>query len=268
MEENLGTIAKSGSLGFKQAMEKNEDIDIIGQFGVGFYAAFMVASSVTVISRKYGQDTAWKWVSDGTDGYTIEPADRAYPGTDVIMTLKSDTEDDIFSRFLEEYEIRSLVKKYSDYIRYPIRMEISKSRIKEDSSADRPEYESYMEEETLNSMIPIWQRGKKDVTDEIADKVMDKLTPEINKKFDEFNASFDKRFKDIDDKLASDKEDIKSHTTQLNDHESRVGKLEGGNKALCQGMLALLKQNAATSNAEKAMETYLITGEYNKEDWK
>jgi molecular chaperone HtpG len=166
MEENLGTIAKSGSLGFKQAMEKNEDIDIIGQFGVGFYAAFMVASSVTVISRKYGQDTAWKWVSDGTDGYTIEPADRAYPGTDVIMTLKSDTEDDTFSRFLEEYEIRSLVKKYSDYIRYPIRMEISKSRIKEDSSADRPEYESYMEEETLNSMIPIWQRGKKDVTDE------------------------------------------------------------------------------------------------------
>ena len=166
MEENLGTIAKSGSLGFKQAMEKNEDIDIIGQFGVGFYAAFMVASSVTVISRKYGQDTAWKWVSNGADGYTIEPADRAYPGTDVIMTLKADTEDDTFSRFLEEYEIRSLVKKYSDYIRYPIRMAISKSRIKEDSPADRPEYESYMEEETLNSMIPIWQRGKKDVTDE------------------------------------------------------------------------------------------------------
>ena len=166
MEENLGTIAKSGSLGFKQAMEKNEDIDIIGQFGVGFYAAFMVASSVTVISRKYGQDTAWKWVSNGADGYTIEPADRAYPGTDVIMTLKADTEDDTFSRFLEEYEIRSLVKKYSDYIRYPIRMAISKSRIKEDFPADRPEYESYMEEETLNSMIPIWQRGKKDVTDE------------------------------------------------------------------------------------------------------
>ena len=109
--------------------------------------------------------------------------------------------------------------------------------------------------------------NKKDVTDEIADKVMDKLTPEINKKFDEFNASFDKRFKDIDDKLASDKEDIKSHTTQLNDHESRVGKLEGGNKALCQGMLALLKQSAATAKTEKAMENYLITGEYNKEDW-
>ena len=166
MEENLGTIAKSGSLGFKQAMEKSEDIDIIGQFGVGFYAAFMVASSVTVISKKYGEDTAWKWVSDGADGYTIEPAQRAYPGTDVIMTLKADTEDDTFSRFLEEYEIRSLVKKYSDYIRYPIRMEVSKSRMKADATPENPEYESYTEEETLNSMVPIWQRAKKDVTEE------------------------------------------------------------------------------------------------------
>ena len=166
MEENLGTIAKSGSLGFKQAMEKNEDIDIIGQFGVGFYAAFMVASSVTVISKKYGEDTAWKWVSDGADGYTIEEAERSEAGTDVIMTLKADTEDDKFSRFLEEYEIRSLIKKYSDYIRYPIRMEVSKSRVKEDSPEDKPEYESYMEEDTLNSMIPLWQRSKKDVTEE------------------------------------------------------------------------------------------------------
>ena len=166
MEENLGTIAKSGSLGFKQAMEKNDDIDIIGQFGVGFYAAFMVASSVTVISRKYGEDTAWKWVSDGADGYTIEEAEREQPGTDVIMTLKKDTEEEKYSRFLEEYEIRSLVKKYSDYIRYPIRMEISKSRKKEDSPEDKPEYESYMEEETLNSMVPLWQRAKKDVTEE------------------------------------------------------------------------------------------------------
>ena len=166
MEENLGTIAKSGSLGFKQAMEKSEDIDIIGQFGVGFYAAFMVAASVTVISKKYGQDTAWKWTSDGADGYTIEPAQRAFPGTDVIMTLKKDTEDDTFSRFLQEYEIRSLVKKYSDYIRYPIRMEVSKSRPKADSTPEHPEYESYMEVETLNSMVPIWQRSKKDVTEE------------------------------------------------------------------------------------------------------
>ena len=166
MEENLGTIAKSGSLGFKQAMDKTEDIDIIGQFGVGFYAAFMVASNVTVISKKYGEDTAWKWTSNGADGYTIEEAQRDYPGTDVIMTLKKDTEDDKYSRFLEEYEIRSLVRKYSDYIRYPIRMEVSKSRVKEDSPEGKPEYESYMEEDTLNSMVPLWQRAKKDVTEE------------------------------------------------------------------------------------------------------
>ena len=166
MEENLGTIAKSGSLGFKQAMEKQEAIDIIGQFGVGFYAAFMVAESVTVISKKYGEDTAWKWVSDGADGYTIEEAERDHPGTDVIMTLKKDTDDEKFSRFLEEYEIRSLVKKYSDYIRYPIRMEVSKSRKKEDSPEDKPEYEQYTEVETLNSMVPIWQRAKKDVQQE------------------------------------------------------------------------------------------------------
>ena len=166
MEENLGTICKSGSLGFKQEMEETEDIDIIGQFGVGFYAAFMVASQVTVISKKYGQEQAYKWVSDGADGYTITEAERDLPGTDVIMTLKADTEDEKYSRFLEEYEIRSLVKKYSDYIRYPIRMEISKSRRKEDSPEDKPEYESYMEEETLNSMVPIWQRNKKDVTEE------------------------------------------------------------------------------------------------------
>ncbi len=162
MAENLGTIAKSGSLGFKQAMEKQEDIDIIGQFGVGFYSAFMVASSVTVISRKYGEDTAWKWVSDGTDGYTMEPAERAYPGTDVIMTVKQDSEQEQYSEFLEEYQIRSLIRKYSDYIRYPIRMLVSKSRKKEDSD----EYESYTEEEVLNSMVPLWQRAKKDVTQE------------------------------------------------------------------------------------------------------
>ena len=166
LEENLGTICKSGSLGFKQEMEETEDIDIIGQFGVGFYAAFMVADSVTVISKKYGQDTAWKWVSDGADGYTITEAEREYPGTDVIMTLKKDTEDEKYSRFLQEYEIRSLVKKYSDYIRYPICMEVSKSRLKEDSPEDKPEYESYTEVDTLNSMVPIWQRNKKDVTEE------------------------------------------------------------------------------------------------------
>ena len=166
MEENLGTIAKSGSLGFKQNMEDTEGIDIIGQFGVGFYASFMVASSVTVISRKYGEDTAWKWVSDGADGYTIEEAERELPGTDVIMTLKADTEDETYSRFLEEYEIRGLIRKYSDYIRYPIRMEVTKSRKTADSTDEEPKYEQYTELETLNSMVPLWQRAKKDVTEE------------------------------------------------------------------------------------------------------
>ena len=173
MEENLGTIAKSGSLGFKQAMEKKEDIDIIGQFGVGFYSAFMVASSVTVISRKYGEDTGWKWVSDGTDGYTIEETAKDAPGTDVIMTLKADTDDDKYSQFLEEYEIRNLIRKYSDYIRYPIRMEVTKNRPVEEAAAEgedaekkEPKYEEYREMETLNSMVPIWQRAKKDVTEE------------------------------------------------------------------------------------------------------
>ena len=174
MVENLGTIAKSGSLGFKQAMEKNEDIDIIGQFGVGFYSAFMVASSITVISRKYGEDKAWKWVSDGADGYTIEETEKDAPGTDVIMTLKADTEDEKYSEYLEEYEIRSLIRKYSDYIRYPIRMEVTKSRPVEEPKDENaegeedkaPKYESYTEMETLNSMVPIWQRDKKDVTEE------------------------------------------------------------------------------------------------------
>ena len=173
MEENLGTIAKSGSLGFKQAVEKKEDIDIIGQFGVGFYSAFMVASSVTVISRKYGEDTGWKWVSDGTDGYTIEETAKDAPGTDVIMTLKADTDDDKYSQFLEEYEIRNLIRKYSDYIRYPIRMEVTKTRPVEEAAAEgedaekkEPKYEQYQEMETLNSMVPIWQRAKKDVTEE------------------------------------------------------------------------------------------------------
>ena len=162
LEENLGTIAKSGSLAFKKDMEEAEDIDIIGQFGVGFYSAFMVASSITVITRKYGEDNGWKWVSDGAEGYTIEACDKATPGTDIIMTLKADTEEEEFSKYLEEYELRSLIKRYSDYIRYPIRMEVTGSRKKEDSD----EYESYTEWETINSMVPLWQRAKKDVTEE------------------------------------------------------------------------------------------------------
>ena len=165
MEENLGTICKSGSLSFKEQMESREEIDIIGQFGVGFYSAFMVAQSVEVVSRKYGEDAAWKWVSDGTDGYTLEEATRATAGTDIIMTLKTDTEEENFSKFLEEYELRSLIRKYSDYIRYPIRMEVSKSRKAEGSE----EYETYTEWETLNTMVPLWQRNKKDVTEEAYD---------------------------------------------------------------------------------------------------
>ena len=162
LEENLGTIAKSGSLAFKKDMEENEDIDIIGQFGVGFYSAFMVASSITVITRKYGEDTAWKWISDGAEGYTIEPCEKATAGTDIIMTLKEDGEEDEYSKYLEEYELRTLIKRYSDYIRYPIRMEVTDSRKKEDSE----EYESYIHWETINSMVPLWQRAKKDVTEE------------------------------------------------------------------------------------------------------
>ncbi len=171
MEENLGTICKSGSLDFKEQMDKQEDVDIIGQFGVGFYSAFMVAETVTVISRRYGSEEAWMWQSSGADGYTITPAQRDTAGTDVIMKLKADTEDEKYSRFLEEFELRELVKKYSDYIRYPIRMEVTKSCRKEQTEEDKkenrePEYEEYTEVETLNSMVPLWQRNKKDVTDE------------------------------------------------------------------------------------------------------
>ena len=166
MEENLGTICKSGSLGFKQTMEKNEEIDIIGQFGVGFYSAFMAAEKVTVISRKYGEANAWKWTSEGADGYTIEPAQRDEAGTDVIMVLKADTEDDNYSDFLQEFRIRDLIRKYSDYIRYPIRMEVTRSRKVEGSDDAKPEFETYTELTTLNSMVPIWQRPKKDVTEE------------------------------------------------------------------------------------------------------
>ena len=166
MEENLGTICKSGSLGFKQEMEKQEDIDIIGQFGVGFYSAFMAAAKVTVISRKYGEDEAWKWTSEGADGYTIEEAQRSEPGTDVIMTLKEDSEEENYSDYLQEFRIRDQIRKYSDYIRYPIRMEVKRSRKVEGSPEDKPEFETYTELETLNSMVPIWQRPKKDVTEE------------------------------------------------------------------------------------------------------
>ena len=172
MENNLGTICRSGSLQFKQTLDKDKaaDTDIIGQFGVGFYSAFMVADKVTVISKKYGSDEAWKWESEGADGYTMTPCERANAGTDVIMQLKADTDDEKYSRFLKTWELQQLVRKYSDYIRYPIRMEMEHSRPKpkpEDAGEDyKPEYEQVKEWETINSMVPIWQRPKSKVTQE------------------------------------------------------------------------------------------------------
>ncbi|MBR4194372.1 MAG: molecular chaperone HtpG [Oscillospiraceae bacterium] len=172
LEQNLGTIAKSGSLQFKQELEKGrDDVDIIGQFGVGFYSAFMVADTVTVLSRKYGEEEAWMWQSSGADGYTMSPCDKTTVGTDVILKLKPDGDDEKYSRFLEQYELQNLVKKYSDYIRWPIRMEMEKSRRKElpenEKDEDKePEWETYTELTTLNSRIPVWLKAKKDVTDE------------------------------------------------------------------------------------------------------
>ena len=172
MENNLGTIAKSGSLQFKKETEDADDaeLDIIGQFGVGFYSAFMVAEKVTVLSRAYGSDTAWKWESEGVDGYTIEPCQKDTVGTEVIMTVKADTDDEKYGDYLDAYHLSGLIKKYSDYIRYPIRMEMTHSRQKpkpEDAGEDyKPEYEQYQEWETINSMVPIWQRPKSEVTQE------------------------------------------------------------------------------------------------------
>ena len=168
LENNLGTIAKSGSLAFKQENEAKEDIDIIGQFGVGFYSAFMVADHVKVVSKPYGSDKAWAWESDGADGYTIEEAEKDSFGTDIILTLKADNDDEAFSEYLETYRLTQLVKKYSDYIRYPIRMMVESRRVKEGTGTDdKPaEYESYTEDRTLNSMVPIWKKSKSEVTEE------------------------------------------------------------------------------------------------------
>ncbi len=172
LENNLGTIASSGSYKFKQEMEqKQDDIDIIGQFGVGFYSAFMVAKEITVITKKYGSDTAYRWHSTGADGYEIEECEKDGLGTEIILTLKDNTEDESYDEFLEQYRISGLVKRYSDYIRYPIVMDMTKSRVKEETKdSDKPEYEDYTEREALNSMVPIWQRPKKDVTQDEYDK--------------------------------------------------------------------------------------------------
>ncbi len=172
LENNLGTIASSGSYQFKQELaEKPDDIDIIGQFGVGFYSAFMVAKKITVITKKYGCDTAYCWESSGADGFTVTETQKDTLGTEIILEIKDNTDEENYDEFLEQYRLQGLVKRYSDYIRYPIVMDMTKSRVKEETKdSEHPEYEDYTEQETLNSMVPIWQRPKKDVSQEEYDK--------------------------------------------------------------------------------------------------
>ena len=193
LEKNLGTIAQSGSFQFKKDLseegKKESDTDVIGQFGVGFYSAFMVSDKITVISKAYGSDKAYKWESEGADGYTITECEKDSVGTDVIMHIKPDTEEEDYCEYLEEYGLEHLIKKYSDYIRYPIRMEVTKSRQKEkpaDAPEDyKPEWEEYKEWETVNSMIPVWQKNKKDVTEQ------------------EYNDFYKQKFGDYEDPLCS-----------------------------------------------------------------
>ena len=163
LEANLGTIAKSGSLQFKNENEKAEDVDIIGQFGVGFYSAFMVAKEVKVISKAYGADKAYVWASEGVDGYTVDECEKDSVGTDIILTLKDNSDDDKYDEYLEQYRLSALVKKYSDYIRFPIKMDMERERLKEGSEN---EYEKYTETVTLNSMVPLWKKNKSEITEE------------------------------------------------------------------------------------------------------
>lgn len=163
LENNLGTIAKSGSLAFKGENEIKDGHDIIGQFGVGFYSAFMVADEVTVISKALGSDEAYRWESKGTDGYSIEPCEKETVGTDILLKIKENTEDDQYDEYLEEYRLKAIIKKYSDFIRYPIKMEVTERKLKEGSEN---EYEEYQEEQTINSMVPIWRKNKSELTDE------------------------------------------------------------------------------------------------------
>jgi len=191
LENNLGTIAHSGSLQFKQEMDqehKGEDIDVIGQFGVGFYSAFMVADAVTVISKAYGSDEAFMWQSAGADGYTITPCEKDAPGSDIIMHIKPNADEENYDQYLETYKLQELIKKYSDYIRYPIVMEVEDYRQKpkpEDAGDDyKPEWETVKEWKTINSMVPLWQRPKAKVTDE------------------EYNSFYKEKFMDWQDPLA------------------------------------------------------------------
>ena len=171
LENNLGTIANSGSFKFKNENKLEEDNQIIGQFGVGFYSAFMVAKKVTVISKAFGSDKAYQWESEGVDGYTISEAEKTSAGTEIILELLEDTEDEKYSEFLDQYRLKSLVKKYSDYIRFPIKMNVTHSRPKDQSEEDKeagkaPEYEEYIEVETLNSMVPLWKKNKTELKEE------------------------------------------------------------------------------------------------------
>lgn len=183
LESNLGTIAKSGSLAFKKENEQNQHVDIIGQFGVGFYSAFMVADNVTVISRAFGSDEAWRWHSKGVEGYTVEAAQKASHGTKVLLHIKDNTDEENYDEFLSGYRLQDIVKKYSDYIRYPIKMDVEKTRVKEGAGADdtAPEYESYFENETLNSMVPLWKKNKNEISAE------------------EYNAFYKSKFSDYSD---------------------------------------------------------------------
>lgn len=185
LESNLGTIAKSGSFAFKKENEQKDDVDIIGQFGVGFYSAFMVADCVTVVSRAFGSDEAYCWKSKGAAGYTVEPAEKDSHGTKVILHIKEGTAEENYDEFLEQYRIEEIVKKYSDYIRYPIRMEMEKTRVKEgtDGEDKKPEYETYTELTTLNSMVPLWKKNKNEITPE------------------EYNAFYKAKFNDYTDPL-------------------------------------------------------------------
>lgn len=172
LEENLGTIAKSGSLAFKQEngeKENKDEIDIIGQFGVGFYSAFMVSDDVRVTSKAYGSGEAFCWESHGVEGYTIEPCEKEKHGTEIVLTIKENADEENYDEFLEAYRIQQIIRKYSDYIRYPIKMEVEKRRPKPDSEpkeGEMPEYESYTEVETLNSMVPLWKKNRAEVTAE------------------------------------------------------------------------------------------------------
>jgi len=171
MDTNLGVIAHSGSLDFKKEIEEGKDIDIIGQFGVGFYSAFLVSDKVTVISKKYGEDQAWKWISEGADGYTIKECEKDSYGTDVIMHIREDDENETFSSYLSEYTIEDLVKKYSDYVRWPIHMNLEKGEMEEtgeknEDGTPKKEWKTHIEDTIVNSMVPIWQRDKASVSDD------------------------------------------------------------------------------------------------------